>query len=301
LCRVSSSAARPDNITLAAFAGVVLLGGANSVAIRFSNVELPPFSGAAARFAAAALLMFAAMLFLRLPFPKGRAFAGIVVFGVVNFGLSYALIYWGLLEVQAGLAQVVIAIAPLATFFLALAHRQESWQLRPILGSLLAITGIAVVFGEQVSAAVPVLPLLAIVGAAICAAEATVLAKGIPPVHIVSLNAVAMAVGTAFLAALALVAGERVTVPTRLDTWLAFWYLVLVGTVVVFLLFLFVVRRWTASGTSYAFVLSPFVTVAIGVWLAHETVTWTFLVGGAFVLVGVYVGALTGTQRAATS
>jgi drug/metabolite transporter (DMT)-like permease len=280
---------------------VVLLGGANSVAIRFSNVELPPFSGAAARFAAAALLMFAAMLFLRLPFPKGRAVAGIVVFGVVNFGLSYALIYWGLLEVQAGLAQVVIAIAPLATFFLALAHRQESWQLRPILGSLLAITGIAVVFGEQVSAAVPVLPLLAIVGAAICAAEATVLAKGLPPVHIVSLNAVAMAVGTAFLAALALVAGERVTVPTRLDTWLAFWYLVLVGTVVVFLLFLFVVRRWTASGTSYAFVLSPFVTVAIGVWLAHETVTWTFLVGGAFVLVGVYVGALTGTQRAATS
>jgi drug/metabolite transporter (DMT)-like permease len=280
---------------------VVLLGGANSVAIRFSNVELPPFSGAAARFAAAALLMFAAMLFLRLPFPKGRALAGIVVFGVVNFGLSYALIYWGLLEVQAGLAQVVIAIAPLATFFLALAHRQESWQLRPILGSLLAITGIAVVFGEQVSAAVPVLPLLAIVGAAICAAEATVLAKGLPPVHIVSLNAVAMAVGTAFLAALALVAGERVTVPTRLDTWLAFWYLVLVGTVVVFLLFLFVVRRWTASGTSYAFVLSPFVTVAIGVWLAHETVTWTFLVGGAFVLVGVYVGALTGTQRAATS
>jgi drug/metabolite transporter (DMT)-like permease len=120
---------------------VILLGGANSVAIRFSNVELPPFSGAAARFAAATLLMFAAMLFLRLPLPTGRTLAGIVVFGVLNFGLSYALIYWGLLEVQAGLAQVVIAIAPLATFFLALAHRQESWQMRPLLGSLLAIGG----------------------------------------------------------------------------------------------------------------------------------------------------------------
>ena len=131
LSRVSTTA-RPDNVTLAAFAGVIVLGGANSVAIRFSNVELPPFSGAAARFATAALLMFAAMLFLRLPFPRGRALAGIVVFGVLNFGLSYALIYWGLLEVQAGLAQVVIAIAPLLTFFLALAHRQESWQLRPI-------------------------------------------------------------------------------------------------------------------------------------------------------------------------
>jgi drug/metabolite transporter (DMT)-like permease len=297
--RVSSRTARPDNLTLAAFAGVIILGGANSVAIRFSNAELPPFSGAAARFAAAAVLMLVGMLFLRLPFPKGRVLAGIVVFGVLNFGLSYALIYWGLLEVQAGLAQVVIAIAPLATFFLALAHRQESWQLRPILGSLLAIAGIAVVFGEQLGAAVPLLPLLAIVATAICIAEATVLAKGIPPVHIVTLNAVAMVVGTVFLAALALVAGEQVTVPTRLDTWLAFWYLVLIGTVAVFLLFLFVLRRWTASGTSYAFVLTPFVTVAIGVWLAHETVTWTFVVGGTVVLAGVYLGALASTQRTA--
>jgi drug/metabolite transporter (DMT)-like permease len=90
-----------------------------------------------------------------------------------------------------------------------------------------------------------------------------------------------MAVGTAFLAALALVAGEHVAVPTRMGKWLVFWYLVLIGTVAVFLLFLFVLRRWTSSRTSYAFVLTPFVTVAIGVWLAHETVTWTFLVGGA--------------------
>ncbi len=236
--------------------------------------------------------MYAAMLYLRLPFPRGRALREIAVFGVLNFGLSYAFVYWGLLQVQAGLAQVVIAIAPLMTYFLALAHRQERWQMRPVLGSLLSLAGIAMVFGEQVSAAVPLLALLAIVAAAACASEATVLAKGLPPVHIVTLNAVAMAIGTVFLAALALVAGERLSLPTRLDTWLAFWYLVLIGTVVVFLLFLFVVRRWTASGTSYAFVLAPFVTVAVGVWLAHETVTWTFLFGGALVLLGVYIGAL---------
>lgn len=57
-------------------------------------------------------------------------------------------------------------------------------------------------------------------------------------------------------------------------------------------LFLFVLRRWTASGTSFAFVLTPFVTVAVGVWLAHETISWAFVVGGVLVLLGVYVGAL---------
>ena len=294
-----ANAARPDRLTLAAFAALIILGGANSVAIRFSNVELPPFAGAAARFAAAALVMFVAMLYLRLGFPRGRALVGVVIFGLLNFGLSYALVYWGLLEVQAGLAQVVLAIIPLMTFFLALVHRQERWRIRPVAGSLLALAGIAVVFGEQVGAAVPLLPLLAIVATAACAAEATVLVKAFPPVHLVTLNAVAMAVGTVFLAMLAVVAGEQVVMPARLDTWLAFLYLVLIGSVVVFVLFLFVLQRWTASATSFSFVLLPIVTVALGLWLAHETISWTFLFGGAFVLLGVYVGALVpaGRQR----
>jgi drug/metabolite transporter (DMT)-like permease len=236
--------------------------------------------------------MFAAMLLLRLPFPRGRALAGVVIFGILNFGLSYALIYWGLLQVQAGLAQVVLAIVPLATFFLAVAHGSERWHLRPIVGSLLALVGIGVVFGEQMNAAVPVLPLLAIVATAVVAAEATVLVKVFPPVHLVTLNAVSMAVGTAFLLVLGLIAGETLSLPSRPETWLAFWYLVLIGTVALFTLFLFVLGRWTASGTAYMFVLAPFVTVAVGVWLAHETVTWTFAVGAAFVLLGVYVGAL---------
>ena len=289
--------ARPDRLTLAAFAALIILGGSNSVAIRFSNVELPPFSGAAARFAAAALVMFAAMLFLRLGFPRGRALAGVVLFGLLNFGVSYALVYWALLEVQAGLAQVVLAIVPLLTFFLALAHRQERWRIRPIAGSLLAVAGIAVVFGEQINAAVPLLPLLAIVATAACVAEAIVLVKAFPQVHPVTLNAVAMAVGTVFLAILAVIAREQVVLPTRLETWIAYWYLVLIGTVAVFMLFLFVVHRWTASGASFAFVLFPVVAVSVGVWLAHETVSWAFVGGGVLVLLGVYVGALAPARR----
>jgi drug/metabolite transporter (DMT)-like permease len=62
--------------------------------------------------------------------------------------------------------------------------------------------------------------------------------------------------------------------------------------VVLFYLFLFLVRRWTASATSYLFVLFPFVTVVLAAWLAHETVTAAFLGGGVLVLVGVWVGTL---------
>jgi hypothetical protein len=47
---------RVDRVTLVAFFAVVILGGSNAVAVRFSNFELPPFWGATLRFASAVRL-----------------------------------------------------------------------------------------------------------------------------------------------------------------------------------------------------------------------------------------------------
>ena len=56
--------------------------------------------------------------------------------------------------------------------------------------------------------------------------------------------------------------------------------------------------KWSASATSYSTVLMPLVTVAVASWLAGEQVTLMFALGGAFALIGVYVGALAGqTER----
>ena len=46
-----------------------------------------------------------------------------------------------------------------------------------------------------------------------------------------------------------------------------FAYLVLIGSVVLFYLYLYVLARWTASATAYSFLLFPVVTVLIAAWL----------------------------------
>jgi drug/metabolite transporter (DMT)-like permease len=51
------------------------------------------------------------------------------------------------------------------------------------------------------------------------------------------------------------------------------------------------VRRWTASATSYLFVLMPVVAVGMGALLLDEAITAATVVGGAIVCGGVYVGA----------
>ncbi len=282
----------PDRLTLLAFALAVLFGGNNAIAVRFSNVELPPFFGAAIRFAAASLILFVLVIALRLPLPRGRSLWGALLFGGLSCGLSYALLYWSLLQVQAGLTMVILALVPLFTFLFACLHRQEAFRWQALLGALLALGGIGIVFYDQLSSAVPWLALLAILIRAACFAEASVLIKTFPQTHPITTNALALGMGTLILIVISVLWRETPALPTLPATWAAVFYLIVFGSVSAFGLSLFVIKRWTASASSYQFVLFPIVTITVGAWLANESVSSAFLFGGAFVLAGVYIGGI---------
>ena len=275
-----------------AYAAMTLIAGSNFVAVRFSNQELQPFWGATLRFAVACALFFGVMRWRRAALPRGRALAGVAIYGALNFGAFYALLYWALRTVPAGLASVLVALVPLLTFFLAIVHGLERFRLRGLAGGLIAVAGIGVVFAEQLGGTTQVAALLACIAGAVCGAESAVVAKLYPRVDPAATNAVGMLTGLAILAPLSLVAGETWTLPTRADTVLAVIYLITIGSVGLFALFLYVLRRWTATATSYLLVVSPLVTVAVASLLAGEQITLQFALGGVLVGVGVYVGAL---------
>ena len=280
----------PERLTLLAFIVSTILGGNNAIAVRFSNMELPPFFGAAVRFAAASLILFVIVLILRLPLPRGRSLVGILIFGALQFGISYALIYWSLLQVPAGLFQVILALVPLLTFLLAMLHRQESFQWRLLLGGLIAVGGIAVIFWDGINTNIPLPALLATILSAACIAESVVLLKSFPKSHPVTTNALAMAVGAAILFATSWLFRELPRLPTQTTTWMALLYLVVFGSIITFILALYVLSHWTASASSYQLVVMPLVTVLFASWLANERITFALIVGGLLVLLGVCIG-----------
>jgi len=106
-----------------------------------------------------------------------------------------------------------------------------------------------------------------------------------------------MTVGAVALVVAAAVAGETFELPDRADTWSAVLYLATFGSIGVFLLYLFVLRRWAASRAAYSFVLIPIVTVVLSAWLDDEPVGVGLVFGGALVLLGVYIGALRTRER----
>jgi drug/metabolite transporter (DMT)-like permease len=282
----------PDRLTLLLLSLTSLFGGSNAIAVQFSNAELPPFFGAALRFGLAALILSLLVLVMRLPLPSGRSLWGAFIFGVLAFGLNYAFLYWSLLFLQAGLTMVILALVPLLTFLFAIAHKQETFRLEALIGSLLALFGIGIVFLDQISMQSPILPMLAVVAAAACFAEATVLLKTFPQAHPITTNALGLFSGTAILLIISIAAAEEMAAPTLFATWAALFYLIFLGSIATFIMSLVIIRRWTASASAYMFVLFPIVTVIVAGLISGETVTVAFLIGGLFVLFGVYIGGL---------
>ena len=281
-----------ERIAVAAFVAEAVLAGGNAVGVRFSNRELDPFWGAALRFALAAGLLAAVMVAMKLTLPRGRALLGALLYGILIFGAAFGLAYYALVRVHARLGQTLLALVPLATLLLAVAHRQERLRPAAILGALLALSGIAVISGVSDREPLPLLSLLAVLGAVLCFAEGTVLARHFPAVHPVTLNAVGMTAGAATLLVVSLVWGEAIVLPEKAATWLAVGYLVVVGSGVVFVLYAVVIRLWSASRAAYTFVLTPVVTVLLSAWLDDEPISAGLVLGGVMVLAGVYVGAL---------
>jgi drug/metabolite transporter (DMT)-like permease len=281
-----------DRVALAAFLVSTLLAGGNAVGIRFSNRELEPLWGAGLRFSLSAAVLLTVAAALRLALPRGRALVGAVLFGALNIGGAFALAYFALVRLHAGFGQTLLALVPLATLLLAVLQRQERFQVSALGGALVALAGIAVMSGATVRDSAPALSILAAVGSAVCFAQAAVVVRRFPRVHPVAMNALGMTVGAVLLLAAAALRGESLALPERAATWAAVAYLVVFGSVVTFVLYVLVLRYWPASRAAYLFVLVPFVTVALSVWLDDEPVGPGLVLGGVLVLAGVYVGAL---------
>jgi drug/metabolite transporter (DMT)-like permease len=283
-----------DRRTAGAFAGCAVLAGGNAVCVRLSNRELTPLWGAGLRFALAAVLLWGLVRLWRVPLPQGRALMGSVAYGLLNFAAAFALAYVGLVRASAGSAAALLALVPLATLTLAVVHGQEHVRGPAVIGGVLAVLGVGVVSKASLDQAVPALSVLALLGAVVCMAEATVMARRFPDVHPIAANAIGMTAAAAVLIAgsAAVEGADSLVLPQLGATWFALLYLVPAGSVGVFVLFLVVVTHMEASRAAYVDVLIPIITGALAAWILDEPLGAELALGGVLILVGVYLGAL---------
>jgi drug/metabolite transporter (DMT)-like permease len=258
--------------------------------ISIGNESVPPLWAASIRLVLASILLVALAFATGTGLPRGAALVSAAQFGALNFGLSFCLLYWGEVYVPSGITAVVYGIIPLMTALFARSFGLERLNFLKVGAALVAFTGVAAIFSGQLRAAVPPLPMFAVVIAAISASLSGVMLKRGPRQHPLGANAVACLVGLPICLAGSFVMGEPHALPTTARAWFPIVYLVVAGSVGAFVLYAWLINRWNVSRISFIAVVVPVVALALGTFLHHERLPGTSVLGAILGFAGLALG-----------
>lgn len=285
----------------ASVAGVFVLlcviWGSTWLAIKLGVEAVPTFLAAALRFALAAAVLLGLAAALRRPLPRLRSeWAVVGLVGVVLFVGDYGLVYWGEANgVASGLTAVLFATMPMVTAIAAHALLpREGLTARKLAGIFVGFAGIAVIFRGQIADAGfgSFFPMLAIVGGAACAGVSTAsIRRWAQSLDGLVFNGLAMAIGAAGLSAVSLASGERWASPSWPNGLAPILYLSLVGSVVAFVAYHWLLHHMEATHVSLILLITPIVALALGYAAASETIDALDGIGTAITLAGLYLAS----------
>jgi drug/metabolite transporter (DMT)-like permease len=280
-------------LVVVALAIVYVVWGSTYLAIRVAVEELPPLLGMGSRFLVAGTLLAVVLKLRGVDLRVSRAeLAGSALLGLMLPFLGNGLVAVGeSLGTPSGVAALLIAAVPI---FVTLYRFRAGDRPRPwsVAGVLLGFAGLAwLVLGGRDHGDVPLL------GAGFVLAASAFWAFGswVQPRLTLPRNAFAIAVyemwtGGALMASAGLLRGETLSPTTYgADTWLAWSYLVVVGSVVAFSSYVWLLANAPIGlVATYAYV-NPVVAVFLGWLILSEPVTSAVVVGGLVIVAAVAI------------
>ena len=274
-----------------ALATIYVVWGSTFVALAVAVRDLPPFLSMAARHlvAGAVLLAIALPRGDRTSDPIGRRqIAAAFVFGGLLFVTGHGVLAWAQQTVPAGVAALLVGSIPI---WMALFDRVAfGRRLAPTgyAGIALGFVGLAFLFDPFGEASVDRSAALAIVVSAMCWAAGSLYSRGAPlPRRPLVSAGLASLCGGLLLVALSALSGEIGQADWTIEATLALAYLVVMGSLVGFTTYVWLLRSAPTSLVStYAYV-NPIVAVLLGWALLGEAVTLQMAIAGAAVLVSV--------------
>jgi drug/metabolite transporter (DMT)-like permease len=288
----------PPLRVVAAYVVVALIWGSTWGAIKIGVTDVPPFVFAFARAVAVATVLTILALALRQPLPRSRlTLAVATIVGVINIGLTWAIIFWSEQFVPSGLVAVFGSAAPVWTALLAhFMVKGDRLSALKIFGLILGLGGTILLIGAPDAAdgtaglvATGLLALMPITWAIAAILQSRFLTK-VAPIPTVAVGTWVSALLLAPLALVQFPQGEHWT----LASVLAFVWLTLFGTCFAMVVSLWLYRKLRPTTITLIQVIVPAEAILIGtVWLG-EPVSIRMLGGAALVVAAVALNAIAG-------
>lgn len=292
--------ALPGRVVLA-FLVSTLIWGSTWTAIRYQLGTVDPSWSIAFRFVIACAALGAYARWSGVPLRLSRADLPVAAaLGFTQFMLNFVFVYRAEAYITSGLVAMIFALLIIPNAVLGrllLGHRVGR---NFIVGSALAIGGMALLFHKEVADAAAgggaAMTGIGLTLAGVVAASFGNMIQASPRAHALSwagLLVWAMGFGALFNALLALATHGLPVFDPRPEYWLALLFLGLFGSALTFPIYMFVLRRIGPAKAAYSSVLIPIVAMIFSTLLEGYRWTPSAVAGSALALAGLFVALKT--------
>ena len=188
---------------------------------------------------------------------------------------------------------LIVALGPVMVLMIAVVIRLEVLTAWKSAGMLIAFAGVGILTAEKAGPATGGHwggDLILLVGTLVFAIYTILVKEVANHFDTLSLNTLIFSLGAIMM--LPFCAHELVATRwthLNLEAWWGLGFLVVFGSVISYLLFAYVMTELAASRAAAFNYLQPVIASSLGIWVLSERLTSKVLMGGALILVGVYL------------
>jgi drug/metabolite transporter (DMT)-like permease len=295
-------------LTLLAYLGCAVIWSTTWFVIRVCIGEggYPTFAAAALRFGLAALVLGGiAALGLAGQGPRSWRQRGWIAGAGVLCGLGYGLVYAGETRISGGLAAVIFSTLPLLTAIVTFATGTERPTLGSLVGSGIGLVGIWLIYRDRIGTSTDQATGVGMVLAAVmvCAVYTLWLKRHSRDTDPLATNIIFLGAASVALTLFCLIYERQLPPwPPPLRPTIALLYLTLVGSVVVFAIYFFLLKRMTLMAASTLVFIEPVLALLIdALWEREIRLAAQTYLGAAITLLGVAVSLLIRPRAAAVT
>nr|WP_315181567.1 EamA family transporter [uncultured Flavobacterium sp.] len=288
-----SSKINAIGLPILALCWVSFFWGTTWIASKEGVKHMPALQLAAIRQFIGGFLYLAFFIFKKTPWPKGKQWKSILILSVLNFVLSNGLSTWGVKYISSGLGAIIGAIFPLwiviITFF-----RGERLARLAVIGLFISFAGVCVVFYDHLGDFLKpdfrfgiFISLISTLTWAFGSLYTKKKAASFNPYFSLGLQ---MFISSILLFAFTGATGTSVSLgEIPMISWWSIAYLVLFGSVLTFIAFIYSLQHLPAAINSVYAYINPIVAVILGFVIFGEPLTIALAIGGGVTLFGLYL------------
>jgi len=272
------------------------LWGTTWVASKLGIREMPALQMAAIRQLIAGLcLVVFFMLYKKLPIPTGKQWRWLFVMAILMFVFANGLSTWSLKYIPTGLSALIGALYPLSVVIIERIFFGAK-RITPLtlLGFILGIAGIGIVFYENafdnISSSFAIGISLSVIAMLSWSLGTVFIARNKANLNPYYATGWQMLVSSVILYVLSAVTQGTVSLDEiPLNGWLVILYLVIFGSIITFVAFIYSMKKLPAAIASLYAYFNPLIAIVTAGLLLDEKLTMNILWGAIVTVLGVFL------------